>query len=577
MSSAGVIDRHWAWPALPASVRASLGVAAIAALFGVLAWGAIVLTRDEERLAAVWVANAVVAVMLLPGNVARAAATLAAVFAVAVAVNLALDFTPMHAAGLALANTLEIGIAVFGMWHFRLARPDMAQFHDLATFCLVAGVVAPLASSVVAVIALDPQTLPAAFAMLWRWTFTDGLGMIIVGPALLIFRETWAHRRRPSMREAIEWTAIVAIGTAITVWVFAFAKIPVAFMVTPVVIAHAFRLGMLGTAVSLVKIATIAMICTWLGRGPIVMVGGTVATKLQLLQAFLAVSFAIGLPIAAALAGRERILAELRESEARFRRLADAAPTAIFRTDAQRRLTYVNPAWSRLTGIPRDEATSARFARLVTEWGAHGIPGEFPRCSPGSVSNHELVLRRADDRVVIARHEIATEHDAAGRFCGMIGIIADLTEERAARDALAEREAQLALLAQNMTDAVLRFSLDGRCLYASPSATELFGSSPAALQSEGLVGRIHPDDASALLDRLCELGRGEIERAMAGFRWRADPGRGCWRWLEANTGLVRDAAGEPAELIACVRDITERRRLEEELAAARSQARRAAA
>jgi len=61
---------------------------------------------------------------------------------------------------------------------------------------------------------------------------------------------------------------------------------------------------------------------------------------------------------------RQRTL-ELRSSEERFRSLAESAPVGTFRTDARGRCSYVNPAWSELTGLSHEEAIDKGWVRMV--------------------------------------------------------------------------------------------------------------------------------------------------------------------------------------------------------------------
>ena len=131
-------------------------------------------------------------------------------------------------------------------------------------------------------------------------------------------------------------------------------------------------------------------------------------------------------------------------------------------------------------------------------------------------------------------------------------------------------EDQLRLLATNATDAVFRLGLDGVFRYASPSTRHVF-----AIEAERVVGRhllfgVHPDDHDALKAALRDMAAGTCERMLVTYRTSGDGER--WRWVEANVGLVRDAAGEPAEIIASVRDISRRKELELQLGRARESA-----
>lgn len=136
-------------------------------------------------------------------------------------------------------------------------------------------------------------------------------------------------------------------------------------------------------------------------------------------------------------------------------------------------------------------------------------------------------------------------------------------------------EEQLQLLATNATDAVFRLGLDGRFTYASPSTLQVFGVDPALVVGHHLLFGIHDDERMMLKQTLDAMTRGHLDRTLVTYRTRRPDGD-AWRWVEASVALVRDDAGEPAEIISAVRDISKRKALELDLAAARERAEHAA-
>jgi PAS domain S-box-containing protein len=139
---------------------------------------------------------------------------------------------------------------------------------------------------------------------------------------------------------------------------------------------------------------------------------------------------------------------------------------------------------------------------------------------------------------------------------------ADITQREAA-------ESELELLAANATDAVLRIDLDDRCIYASPSVEQVLGMNASLLLGQSLGLSIHSDDREGMLAFHQSLASGTIERGVRSYRFErlTDPEREMW--IEAHAGLVRDAVtSEPCEIIASLRDVSERKRLELELEAA---------
>jgi PAS domain S-box-containing protein len=137
-------------------------------------------------------------------------------------------------------------------------------------------------------------------------------------------------------------------------------------------------------------------------------------------------------------------------------------------------------------------------------------------------------------------------------------------------------EEQLRLLATNATDAVFRLGLDGRFNYASPSVRHVFGVGPERVVGEHVSLSVHPDDLPALTYSWEMLASGSRDRLMIAYRTARTDQPGTWRWVESNAGLVRGPDGEPVEVIASLRDVSQRKELELELGAARRRAEAAA-
>jgi PAS domain S-box-containing protein len=426
-------------------------VAVAAAFFGLVGWLGITLTRGEGRIAAVWIPNAIALVALLNARRSQRLPLLAAMIAGFIGANLAVGDDLVRALGLSTANGIEVGVALWLIERLCGKRPDMRRLRDLGSYVLCAGLVAPMVAATFAAVALGEfhEISLAAWA---EWTLADGLGMIIVGPALLIIVDVLKQPRWPTRREVIEWGLLTACGTAITIAVFAQGSYPFLFLVAPVVLAYAFRLGALGTAFALIKIGVVATWLTLHGTGPISLVDGSMAETLFVLQVFLASVFVTGLPVAAALDGQARIVREL-----------------------------------------------------------------------------------------------------------------------------ADKQSQLSLLTENVTDAVLVFDGNGVCRYASPSVADVLDRDPAEMVGKRPSQRTHSEAFGRIAEAERKLVNGEIEQDRFTYRRLLDDDGGKAVFIEADCALVRKADGEPDGIIVSARDVTERVSLEKQLDRARRLAENAAA
>jgi PAS domain S-box-containing protein len=142
-------------------------------------------------------------------------------------------------------------------------------------------------------------------------------------------------------------------------------------------------------------------------------------------------------------------------------------------------------------------------------------------------------------------------------FASRAGV--ELLRKRA-EDDLRASEAKYRLLVENQTDLLVKLDRAGRCLFVSPSFCECFGVRERELLGQPFALEVNPLDRDAFGEArgaaLAPPYRSHVEvRALTASGWR---------WLAwAYSGVVDDT-GQPVEIIASGRDVTDRRRAEEQ-------------
>ena len=158
---------------------------------------------------------------------------------------------------------------------------------------------------------------------------------------------------------------------------------------------------------------------------------------------------------------------------------------------------------------------------------------------------------------------------------GTIRTYKDVTQCKHLERELSERERQFRLLAENATDIIARLSFSGVLLYVSPSCSSVLGYSPEEMIGSTITDYLYPDDIEPSVAAFGEIVRGR-PRVGVKIEYRIRHKDGHWLWFEANPTLVFDDNGAPLEFVDVVREITERKLIEEEAATARQQAENAA-
>lgn len=137
--------------------------------------------------------------------------------------------------------------------------------------------------------------------------------------------------------------------------------------------------------------------------------------------------------------------------------------------------------------------------------------------------------------------------------------------ERAARD----NERHYRLLADHSTDMIARTDLDGLRCYASPSCRAIFGYEAHEMVGRNVIDDTHPEDRTAWDVSRARLLAGAPSAFTVVRQCRRD---GSYVWIEANGRLVTDPVTGEREIVSVVRDVSLRKAVEEELAAAKEEA-----
>ncbi|WP_249144636.1 diguanylate cyclase [Bradyrhizobium lablabi] len=129
--------------------------------------------------------------------------------------------------------------------------------------------------------------------------------------------------------------------------------------------------------------------------------------------------------------------------------------------------------------------------------------------------------------------------------------------------ALREREAGYRMLADNIADVVIRLDRGGKFLFVSQSVEAILGRKPDDLLGKSCFDFVHPDSRAELAKASSELTDWTTTKTVAFKTFRAD---GSEVWVEINfklAGAAEDHQG--IEVVGVLRDVTERRKMEDEL------------
>jgi len=260
---------------------------------------------------------------------------------------------------------------------------------------------------------------------------------------------------------------------------------------------------------------------------------------------------------------RKRAEKELRESEERYRSLVKNVSLGVFRSTPSKHGEFieVNPAMEYITGYSRDELLKMHISQLYDKpvgrerfiERAAGVKGKIAQ---------EISFRRKDGKRIIVSDTKTSVRDKNGKIMYFDGILEDITERKLAEEQLRQSEERLKIYLESAPDGVYITDLKGTFLYGNKKAEEIIGYKREELINQSflkadLLRKGYFRKAIALLG-LNAMGKstGPDE-----FKLKRKDKKSVW--VEINTTPIKQN-GETI-VVGFVRDITERKRVEEEL------------
>jgi PAS domain S-box-containing protein len=255
---------------------------------------------------------------------------------------------------------------------------------------------------------------------------------------------------------------------------------------------------------------------------------------------------------------RKRAEQTLRESEARFRNMADHAPVMIWISDPRGSRTYVNRRWTDFTGAWPEQALGFRWLESVHAADRKRIREVFTRMQRRKEEFRiEYHLRRHDGEYRWVINSASPRFNETGELLGFIGSIIDITERKRIEEALRESEERLARTEKFSLVMVTHTDLEGRWLKVPPTLCELLGYSEEELLGRRFHEVTHPDDIDQNLRERLRLLKGEIKSFDMEKRYVRKDGGIVWVYI--NVSVVTDEAGTPIHCLSYIRDITRRK------------------
>jgi diguanylate cyclase (GGDEF)-like protein/PAS domain S-box-containing protein len=255
-----------------------------------------------------------------------------------------------------------------------------------------------------------------------------------------------------------------------------------------------------------------------------------------------------------------------REAEQQQRLLAtivEGSQDAIMSTDLDGRIVSWNSAAERLFGMSLAEAMGQPVTVLSDPSRSVQVFDVVARLGRGETFEpYNAVMVGADGRHFHALLSLSPRSDAHGSIVGTAAVIRDVDEQARFADALRASEDRYRSMVETAQEGIWIFDAEGSTHFANATMAAILGSPHNELVASSIYAFMDEAQAMQLRQRLAGSTAGGHQAS--DFRFRRTDGSHVWVILSLSGFATEDASG-PLTL-AMVSDITERKRVEDEVA-----------
>ncbi|MGE0471287.1 MAG: PAS domain S-box protein [Nitrospira sp.] len=266
--------------------------------------------------------------------------------------------------------------------------------------------------------------------------------------------------------------------------------------------------------------------------------------------------------MAADVLARHHAQEQLRQSEARFRTMAQAVPSFLFETDAEGSNIWTSEGWYRFTGQTPEQVSGHGWAEALHPDDRAANIDRWRQClQDGEPFEAQQRLRRSDGHYAWVIARALPVRDSQGRITRWVGSVTDVNDIVHTQTALRESEERLRLAQQAGQIGVFEWNVQTGINIWTPELETMYGLKPGefAQTQQAWEAFLYSEDRNEALHGVDEAFASGAP-TMREFRIRRPDG--TIRWIAGRWQLFKDTQGQPLRLTGVNLDITERKQAE---------------
>jgi PAS domain S-box-containing protein len=258
-----------------------------------------------------------------------------------------------------------------------------------------------------------------------------------------------------------------------------------------------------------------------------------------------------------------RDITSSRKNEVRFTELFETLQEGIYIVTPDDRILDANPALVRMLGYDsKEELLSHSLADLLPDAEQRRLLRQEVDTQP-MLQGREMTLYRKDGSPIVCLNTAAVVRDTMGRVVRYHGALMDITERREMERRLYQQQEFARRLVGSFPDLIFVLDASGHYTFTSPRVKEILGYEAEDYDTQELGERTHAEDRPALQSLFAEMFNGRQSFASLEIRVRHKLGE--WRRIRCHFSPLCDETGKIDGVIISGRDVTDLKRLEEQL------------
>src|SRR6266403_2184979 len=258
-----------------------------------------------------------------------------------------------------------------------------------------------------------------------------------------------------------------------------------------------------------------------------------------------------------------RDVTALRKNEARFTELFESLQEGIYIVTPEGSILDANPALVRMLGYDsKDDLLKREVAEIFVDQAERKVLKEQIE-HQSMLQGREITLIRKDGTSIVCLNTAAAVRDNAGHIVRYQGAVMDITERREMERRLHQQQEFARRLVDSFPDLILVLDTSANYTFVSPRSKEILGFEPEEISAMDFGHCAHPEDMPAVQALFGDIVAGRQTFASLEARIRHQLGE--WRRIRFNFSPLWDAKGENEGVVLSGRDVTDLKRLEEQL------------